>query len=69
MKACFNALAVVLLLVSAGSVHSQAYPTKPVRIMVGYSPGGGVDTTARIIAAALSELWGGTVIVENRPGR
>jgi tripartite-type tricarboxylate transporter receptor subunit TctC len=36
--------------------------------MVGYAPGGGVDTTARMVAAALSDLWGSTVIVENRPG-
>jgi tripartite-type tricarboxylate transporter receptor subunit TctC len=47
---------------------AQAYPAKPVRIMVGYSPGGGVDTTARIVGAALAEVWHGTVIVENRPG-
>jgi tripartite-type tricarboxylate transporter receptor subunit TctC len=51
-----------------GTAHGQAYPTKPVRILVGYVPGGGVDTTARIMAAALTELWGTQVIVENRPG-
>ena len=54
--------------VMAGAVWAQAYPSKPVRIMVGYVPGGGVDTTARIMAQALTELWGTTVIVENRPG-
>jgi tripartite-type tricarboxylate transporter receptor subunit TctC len=53
---------------AAGVAHAQAWPVKPVRIMVGYTPGGGVDTTARIVAAALTEHWGTQVIVENRPG-
>ncbi|MDP2398527.1 MAG: tripartite tricarboxylate transporter substrate binding protein [Burkholderiales bacterium] len=53
----------------AAPASAQNYPGgKPVRIMVGYSPGGGVDTTARMMAHALGELWGSTVIVENRPG-
>ncbi|MGW8183965.1 MAG: Bug family tripartite tricarboxylate transporter substrate binding protein [Burkholderiales bacterium] len=60
----------LLLVMAFGSaaVTAQSYPTKAVRIMVGYSPGGGVDTTARIVAAALAERWHATVIVENRPG-
>ena len=60
----------LLLVMAFGStaVTAQTYPTKAVRIMVGYSPGGGVDTTARIVAAALAERWHATVIVENRPG-
>jgi tripartite-type tricarboxylate transporter receptor subunit TctC len=53
---------------AAGIAQAQAWPVKPVRIMVGYVPGGGVDTTARIVAAALTEHWGTQVIVENRPG-
>ena len=53
----------------ANPASAQNYPGgKPVRIMVGYAPGGGVDTTARIMAQALGELWGSNVLVENRPG-
>jgi tripartite-type tricarboxylate transporter receptor subunit TctC len=49
-------------------VHSQIYPTRPVRLLVGFPPGGGSDVGARIIANGLSELWGHQVIVENKPG-
>lgn len=68
MNAFLKALAAAVLAIFTGVAQSQNYPTRPVRIMVGYSPGGGVDTTARIVAAALSDLWGSSVIVENRPG-
>jgi len=64
-----GALWVALVALCAGMpAAAQQYPTKPVRIMVGYTPGGGVDTTARIVAQALTELWGAQVLVENRPG-
>jgi tripartite-type tricarboxylate transporter receptor subunit TctC len=52
----------------AASAWAQSYPAKPVRIMVGYAPGGGVDTTARMVGQALSDLWGSPVVIENRPG-
>ena len=68
MKHVLNGLVIALSLACAATVQAQAYPSKPVRIMVGYSPGGGVDTTARIMAAALTGLWGAQVVVENRPG-
>ncbi len=50
------------------SAQSQIYPTRPVRLLVGFPPGGGSDVGARIIANKLSELWGQQVIVENKPG-
>ena len=67
MKATLKVCAAALALAS-GAAYAQNYPTKPVRIMVGYTPGGGVDTTARMVGQALGELWGTQVIIENRPG-
>ncbi len=59
----------VVALLASGAVSAQNYPgSRPVRILVGYAPGGGVDTTARMMAQALGELWGSNVLVENRPG-
>ena len=58
----------VCALVASGFVHAQAYPVKPVRLVAGFPPGGGVDATARTYAQKLSEYWGQNVIVENRSG-
>ena len=46
----------------------QSYPTKPVRLIVTYPPGGSSDLMARILGQRLGESWGQTVVVENRPG-
>ena len=57
-----------VVLTAAGPISAQPYPSKPVKIIVGYAPGGGNDIIARFIAQRLSSSMGQQFIVENRPG-
>jgi tripartite-type tricarboxylate transporter receptor subunit TctC len=57
-----------LLGVSVDAMAQRDFPTRPVRMVNPYTPGGSVDLVARALAAGLSELWGQQVIVDNRPG-
>jgi len=62
------AAGVAALPVLSGIARAQTYPTRPVRIVVGFAPGGGVDITARLIGQSLSERLGQQFVVENRTG-
>ena len=65
-----------VVLAAAGAAHAQTistsavqtYPTRPVRFIVPFSPGGASDTAARIVGNKLGERWGQQVVIENRPG-
>lgn len=52
----------------SASAQDLKWPTKPVRLIVAYPPGGSTDTQARLVAKKLSDRWGQPVIVENKPG-
>ena len=53
---------------TSGSASAQAYPSRPVRLVIGYTPGGSADLTARLMGQWLSERLGQSFVIENRPG-
>jgi len=64
-----RSIAALLFLVAVPNlVFAQEYPSRPVRIIVAYTPGGGTDLAGRVLAKKLGEVWNQQVIVENRPG-
>lgn len=56
------------LLVNASAAHAQAWPSKPIKFIVGYPAGGGADISARLFAEHMSKGLGQPIVVENRPG-
>jgi tripartite-type tricarboxylate transporter receptor subunit TctC len=60
--------AALTVCMAAHPAFAQGYPDRTVRMIVPTAPGGSIDTTARVVAAKLGELWGKPVVIENRPG-
>lgn len=60
--------AALLLAATAGSASAQEYPARPVRVVVPFPPGGATDLVTRIVAQRLTEIWGYTIVVDNRTG-
>lgn len=69
IKRTFLVIGAALMTIAlVGNLAAQNYPTKPIRLVVGFPPGGGPDVTGRVIAQKMSESLGQSIIVENRPG-
>jgi tripartite-type tricarboxylate transporter receptor subunit TctC len=65
----FRRLIVVAAFAGAGTTaFAQDYPTRPIRLILGFAPGGSTDLVARVVAQKMAESWGQQVVVDNRPG-
>ncbi|HSH88803.1 MAG TPA: tripartite tricarboxylate transporter substrate-binding protein, partial [Ramlibacter sp.] len=60
--------AALLATMALAAPAQQAYPSKPIRILVPFAPGGSLDPVARLVGERLSQAWGQPVVVDNRPG-
>src|SRR5688500_19366663 len=56
------------LFLCCGVAAAQEYPAKPIRLLVGFTPGGAADTSARVITRKMAEAMRATFVIENRPG-
>ena len=61
-------LLVAACVYAAADAFAQRYPVKPIRVIIAYPPGGGVDFVARMVAQKLTESWGQQVLIDSRPG-
>jgi tripartite-type tricarboxylate transporter receptor subunit TctC len=68
MKTLIRIIAMLTLLACAGMAHAQAWPNRPVKIIIPFPPGGTLDTVGRMLAQKLSEQTGQQFVVENRAG-
>jgi tripartite-type tricarboxylate transporter receptor subunit TctC len=68
MRRVRDALIGAVLALSAAGTFAQGFPSKPVRVVVPFPPGGGADTLTRIMEPRLAGIWAQPIVVENRPG-
>lgn len=69
MSAFFRLLcAAIVLIVSGGFIHAEEWPSRPIRLIVSYPPGGTADLMARTVSLPLGKILGTSVVVENKPG-
>src|SRR6266702_6425350 len=68
MKKLLRCLALTAATLVPLASAAQAYPTRPVRLMVPFPPGGATDIIGRLVAAKMQEAWGQPLVIENRPG-
>ena len=65
---CATFLAALVAITTGTLASAQGYPNKPVKLLVGFPAGGGLDVLARIIGQRVSGQWGQLIIIENKPG-
>ena len=68
MRKCCALLLTALFAFVSGAASAQSYPVRPIKLVVGFPPGGSNDIQARLVAQKLTEAWGQSVFVENKPG-
>lgn len=68
LKHWFSIVAAAVAVAGSGAVLAQAYPSKPIKLVVPFPPGGTTDILARAVGGELSKAWGQQVIIDNRPG-